>query len=450
MRILKTCFIALFLLTGAFSAFAESEITDVTFTPESLGIERLVKVYTPNGYDPEDATGYPLIIFLHGATVDPNSFTDSGDLQDALDLLIQFGTIPPSIVCIPDGSIEPFAGSFYTNSDMYGDFEDFIRIDLVTFMDESYNTVGDRANRAIMGHSMGGFGAMKIAFTYPETFAVVAAHSGPHTPELFADLVPNVIEENDPNDEGAPYTYDYEAGIFTELMFSMAGAFTPNVDSLEVPLIENRVDFILDDQAELVQPIFDQWLPHFAANKARANIDNIQYMPIYFDCGTEDELGIYPMNIAFRDTLLGLGLTERPRTTGDGNFYWDDYVGGHSDGLADRLPISFGFVGHAFNNPNGVDDVTISIPNQISLQPNWPNPFNAGTSISFDLNKTANVTLSVYDINGRLVTTLMQGQQSAGSKTLSWQPNASVASGVYFLNLNTEDASATRKIHLVK
>jgi len=235
-------------------------------------------------------------------------------------------------------------------------------------------------------------------------------------------------------------------------MFSMAGAFTPDPDSLEAVVIENKVDFIIDDQANLVQETFDLWLPNFASNIVRNQMDAIGDMPIYFDCGDVDELGVFAMNTAFKDTLDALGLTQRARVTSDGQYFWEEYEGGHSDGLANRIPVSFGFIGSVFFDALGVEDSeqTVLIPATAALQANWPNPFNAGTNIVFDLSQPSKVSLSVFDITGRKVATLVNGSQEAGRQMISWTPDASVSSGVYLLKLQTENTSDMRRIHLVK
>jgi hypothetical protein len=96
-----------------------------------------------------------------------------------------------------------------------------------------------------------------------------------------------------------------------------------------------------------------------------------------------------------------------------------------------------------------VDRPDVGLPTVTSLAQNYPNPFNATTNISFNLAEAGNVNLSVYDITGRLVTTLVSGQMDAGEHVVAW--NASdVSSGVYFLRLATADFSATKTMNLLK
>jgi hypothetical protein len=91
----------------------------------------------------------------------------------------------------------------------------------------------------------------------------------------------------------------------------------------------------------------------------------------------------------------------------------------------------------------------VGLPTVSSLVQNYPNPFNANTNISFSLAEAGNVSLKVYDITGRLVTTLVEGQMDAGEHVVSWDAS-NVSSGVYFYKLATADYSATKSMNLLK
>jgi len=94
------------------------------------------------------------------------------------------------------------------------------------------------------------------------------------------------------------------------------------------------------------------------------------------------------------------------------------------------------------------------VSSKFDLKPNYPNPFNPQTNIPFTINQTQNVTLEVYDINGKLVRTIFNAPFAAGSYTASWnaQDNNAriVSSGVYFLRLQGERLSRTRQIVFIK
>ena len=89
-----------------------------------------------------------------------------------------------------------------------------------------------------------------------------------------------------------------------------------------------------------------------------------------------------------------------------------------------------------------------------SLGQNYPNPFNPRTTISFTLPKAEAVTLAVFDIEGRLVSTLVDEAASAGENAAQWdgrdELGRSVASGIYFYRLQSGTEVRTRKMVLLK
>ena len=99
------------------------------------------------------------------------------------------------------------------------------------------------------------------------------------------------------------------------------------------------------------------------------------------------------------------------------------------------------------------------IPEETALLRNYPNPFNPETWIPYQLAESAEVTLTIYDMNGKLVRRLEVGHQAAGmyqsrSRTVYWdgrnQLGESVASGLYFYTLTADDFAATRRMMILK
>jgi hypothetical protein len=83
------------------------------------------------------------------------------------------------------------------------------------------------------------------------------------------------------------------------------------------------------------------------------------------------------------------------------------------------------------------------------LYPNYPNPFNPSTTISFELRQADRVTLSVYDMQGRLAARVAEGSMQAGAHTVTFD-GSGLASGMYFYRLTTGSFHETRKMLLVK
>ena len=104
-------------------------------------------------------------------------------------------------------------------------------------------------------------------------------------------------------------------------------------------------------------------------------------------------------------------------------------------------------------------EVSSVIPENTALLSNFPNPFNPETWIPYQLAKPSEVTITIYDVHGRVVRTLILGNQPAGiyqnrSKAAHWDGRnhfgEKVATGVYFYRLTAGDFSATRKMLIRK
>jgi len=105
--------------------------------------------------------------------------------------------------------------------------------------------------------------------------------------------------------------------------------------------------------------------------------------------------------------------------------------------------------------PNAlIDDGLVSIPENLVLYANYPNPFNPSTTIRFDVPEAGIVNLTIYDLNGRRITTLVDENMAAGSHQVSWNGHdasgISVASGVYIYRLQQMNRVLSRKLTLLR
>ena len=92
---------------------------------------------------------------------------------------------------------------------------------------------------------------------------------------------------------------------------------------------------------------------------------------------------------------------------------------------------------------------TNAVPERFTLDQNYPNPFNPATTITYTLERTERVTLRIYDTQGRLVQTLVDGTQPAGQHAMAFDAGH-LASGSYFYTLQTSDGLKTRQMTLVR
>lgn len=90
-----------------------------------------------------------------------------------------------------------------------------------------------------------------------------------------------------------------------------------------------------------------------------------------------------------------------------------------------------------------------TIANSFELHQNYPNPFNPSTIIKFDLPKSSFVNLSVYDISGKLVGVILNGQKSQGIYSINFDASY-LSSGTYFYKITTDDNSSVKRMMLVK
>ena len=90
-----------------------------------------------------------------------------------------------------------------------------------------------------------------------------------------------------------------------------------------------------------------------------------------------------------------------------------------------------------------------AIPKDYALSPVYPNPFNPSATVRFDVPEVSRVELQVYDVTGKLVETLLNERMTAGQHQYTWQPQE-LATGTYFLRLNTANQTFTQKVTYVK
>ncbi len=105
------------------------------------------------------------------------------------------------------------------------------------------------------------------------------------------------------------------------------------------------------------------------------------------------------------------------------------------------------------NSPGGGPQKSVvshdRVPSVTKLKPNFPNPFNPVTTIEYDLAQDVHVTLKVYDVLGREVTTLADEHQSAGYKSVQFDANT-LPSGVYFYQLTAGSYFEMRKMLVMR
>jgi S-formylglutathione hydrolase FrmB len=143
--------------------------------------DRDVSIYLPPSYATDRNRRYPVLYLLHGYTntdegwFGPNvksGFQSAGTtLPEVADKAVAAGAAE-MIVVMPN-AYTIYQGSMYSNSVTTGDWEAYVTRDLVDYVDAHYRTIPQRASRGLAGHSMGGYGTIRLAMKYPDVFSSI-------------------------------------------------------------------------------------------------------------------------------------------------------------------------------------------------------------------------------------------------------------------------------------
>lgn len=139
--------------------------------------DRVVYVYLPPSYATARNRHYPVVYFLHGFSVTAETYVPFLGLPASIDRAIGAGNLQDMIFVLPD-AMNAYGGSMYSDSITTGDWEAFIARDLVGYIDAHYRSIRRREARGLAGHSMGGYGTLRIGMKYSDTFSALYSMSG--------------------------------------------------------------------------------------------------------------------------------------------------------------------------------------------------------------------------------------------------------------------------------
>ncbi len=146
-------------------------------------------------YLPDDVEGpLPVLYLLHGLGGNEQDWQNAGNIEETADQLIESGAIDPLLIVMPAAG-----NSWYVNSTKVGgpgEFETVIIDELLPHIEATHDVASGRENRTIAGLSMGGHGALRLAYAYPHLFRATASLSGAiwqNVPEDDLDLPPEKL-----------------------------------------------------------------------------------------------------------------------------------------------------------------------------------------------------------------------------------------------------------------
>ncbi|HEU5452617.1 MAG TPA: alpha/beta hydrolase family protein, partial [Terriglobales bacterium] len=235
----RSLLLALF-LTFATSALAQGRVECAAVKSAILHREVRYCAILPPSYDRDKTRKFPILYYLHGLGENEQALT--GPLWDVIDDLQQKHQIGEFLMVTPDGD-----RSFYINShDGRYRYEDFFIREFLPAIERKYRVAGTRARRGIAGTSMGGYGALRFAFKYPQLFSVVTAEM----PALYEKFPPQLIALVKMSERGR-------------------------------------------QMGDLFGDPFDQafWQRNTPFTLAREHAARLRRLKIYFDCGDQDDYG---------------------------------------------------------------------------------------------------------------------------------------------------------------
>jgi len=390
---------------------------DASFYSQALDEIKKVDIYLPSDYYDYDTLTYPVIYFLHGANGNQNDYSD---VANALYFMISDSLINPFILVKPDGSCAPYLGSYYTNSALYGNYEDFIMQDVIGFIESNFKAIPAKYARYISGHSMGGGGSFILSIKYPEVFRAVLASSNDPCGELILEPWRQwLYEEND-----SSWHFNYNAGSMTKLYYTSCGAWSPNLE-LDPPF-----NPLIDTSGNFVDTVLARLRLHDPGHNVR-ELTVEDRLAFYITCGTNDEFEFYPSNLAFVDTLEKYNI----------DYQFRPYIGTHAHNIPAFMD-GFSFLDSIFKqelllfeyeNPAVKIDVLI-----------YPNPAQETINISLNSSEPETAVITIYNQLGQRMGNEIPFNTTIGNKELSFDIS-SFKNGVYFLQINVDGKMLTNK-----
>jgi enterochelin esterase-like enzyme len=293
--------------------------------------ERDVVVYLPPSYSSEPDRRYPVVYFLHGYSVGVEAYVNMLKLPDMADNAIAAGA-REMILVLPD-ALTVYSGSMYSNSPTTGDWEGYISKDLIEYIDSHYRTMADRNSRGLSGHSMGGYGTVRIGMKHPEVFSALYAMSScclmnnpvPAAPASKGARgqakSPSPPPAKSSTQRGpAAKARGRTGGGFGNVLFAQAAAWAPNPMNppqyFDLPTKDGQIQPLIAAKWAANSPLVmvDQYVPNLK-----------QYSAIAMDVGDEDTLRA--MNLNLHEALTRLRI--------DHSF--EEYDGDHGNRVTERF-----------------------------------------------------------------------------------------------------------------
>lgn len=279
---------------------------------EGNAAAREVMVVLPPSYASNPTRHYPVVYYLHGFAISGRDFYDYMQVPTAVAQNAAEGR--EFIVVVPD-TLTAMGGSMYSNSVTTGNFRDFIATDLVRYIDANYRTIPTREGRALVGHSMGGYGTWVVGMTHPDVFNAIWAQSAccvsarTETPESAAAMA------------AVPRDGVDRAGFGMRAGLASAVAWAPNPQNPPF-----YVDWPLAADGSVDRMVLARWAANSPLAMVSAHVSALEsFAAIGLDVGTAD--GLIRDDTLIHQELEKFGIEHR----------WETYEGTHTDKIGARF-----------------------------------------------------------------------------------------------------------------
>ncbi len=284
--------------------------------------DRAAFVYLPPSYATSPNRRYPVVYLLHGYGLQAQRWMTLFRIEAGANQAmagagggVGGGERASEMILVNPDGYSFYDGSFYGNSAATGDWETFIGSELVSYIDSHYRTLAKRESRGLAGHSMGGYGTLRIAMKRPDTFGAIYA--------LSACCAMDNGDASEAMKTAATYKTREEVAALrypNKGTLARAAAWSPNPANpplfVDLPVRDGvaRPEIQAKWRANSIVPMLEQ---HVADLK--------RYAAIRFDVGTAD--GLLEANRQIDAAMTRVGVRHT----------FETYDGDHNGKIAERI-----------------------------------------------------------------------------------------------------------------